>query len=73
MSLGAQCASLVQNCLFGSERDLLLFVLPYFVFFFLVFCDNVAVEERVGCFVFVMFWMSCHCYRSLTLSHSAVG
>ena len=22
-------------------------------------------EERAGCFTFVIFWMSCHCYRFL--------
>ena len=27
-------------------------------------------RERAGCFTFVVFGMSCRCYRSLTLPHS---
>ena len=29
--------------------------------------------STAGCFTFVVFWISCRCYCSLTLPHSAVG
>ena len=30
-------------------------------------------EERAVCFTFVVFRMSCHCNRSLTLPHGVIG
>ena len=32
-----------------------------------------AVEERVGSFTFVVLWMPCCYYRSLSLPHGALG
>ena len=38
-----------------------------------LFYNNLDEEGRVGCFAFIVFWMSCYCKRSMSLLHGAVG
>ena len=46
------------------------FVMQYLLSF--LFCNNLAEEERAGCFTFIAFLLPCGCYCSLSLPHSAV-
>ena len=37
------------------------------------FCNHLNEEERAGCFVFIVFRMSCYCKCSVALPHGAGG
>ena len=41
--------------------------------FLVLFCNHLAGEERAGCFTFVVFCISCRCYRSLILIHGVMA
>ena len=45
---------------------------PCFVVQYIVSFSSFAIIP-LGCFTFVLFGMACFCYRSLPLSHDAVG
>ena len=44
----------------------------HYLMSFLV-CHHLDEEERAGCFVFIVFWMSCYCKCHVALPHSVVG
>ena len=37
------------------------------------FCNHLDEEERAGCFVFIVFWVSCYCKCPVALPHGDVG
>ena len=56
-------------CLCGSG---LVFVLVCIALCPFQFC-NLDVEERAGCFAFIVLRMSCYCKCSVALPHGAMG
>ena len=57
--------------LFVGDLCCLCFLMHYFVSF--KFFNHLDEEERAGCFVFIVFRMSCYCKCSVALPHGAVG
>ena len=55
----------------GGSVIFLCFGMHYFVSF--VFCNHLEEEERAGCFVFIVFPVSCYCICSMALPYGAVG
>ena len=52
---------------------MLVFVLECIVLCPFEFCNYLDKEERVGCFAFIILWMSCYLKCHVTLPHGAVG
>ena len=49
-------------------------VLCWLLFWYaLRYCNHLDVEERAGCFAFIVFLISCYCKCPVALPHGAVG